>query len=96
MFKYFGFISYSSNDIKWGKRLQKKLEHYKMPATICSEKGWQRNPMNPIFFAPTDIQPGDLTEELKKRLKESKNLIVICSPSSATSVWVAREIKFFH
>lgn len=95
-FKYFAFISYSSKDTAWGKRLQKKLEHYRMPATLCSEHGWKRKPMNPVFFAPTDIQPGGLTEELQERLKASKNLIVICSPNSAQSEWVGKEIEFFH
>lgn len=95
-YKYFAFISYSSKDTVWGKRLQKKLEHYQMPATLCSERGWKRNPMSPVFFAPTDIQPGGLTEELQERLKASRNLIVICSPNSAKSQWVGREIEFFH
>ena len=95
-FKYFAFISYSTKDTEWGKRLQKKLEHYRMPATLCSEHNWDRKPMNPIFFAPTDIQPGGLTEELQERLKASKNLIVICSPNSAQSEWVGKEIEFFH
>ena len=95
-FKYFAFISYSSHDIAWGKKLQKKLEGYRMPSTLCSEHGWQRNPIKPVFFAPTDIQPGDLDEELKERLKASRNLIVICSPHSAKSNWVGKEIAFFH
>lgn len=95
-FKYFAFISYSSHDIAWGKKLQKKLEEYRMPSTLCSEHGWQRNPIKPVFFAPTDIQPGDLDEELKERLKASRNLIVICSPHSAKSDWVGKEIAFFH
>lgn len=95
-FKYFAFISYSSKDTAWGKRLQRKLEHYRMPATLCSEHGWKRKPMNPVFFAPTDIQPGGLTEELQERLRASKNLIVICSPNSAQSEWVGKEIEFFH
>ena len=95
-FKYFAFISYSSHDIAWGKKLQKKLEGYRMPSTLCSEHGWQRNPIKPVFFAPTDIQPGDLDEELKERLKASRNLIVICSPHSAKSDWVGKEIAFFH
>lgn len=94
--KYFAFISYNSKDTAWGKKLQKKLEHYKLPATLCSEHGWSRKPISPVFFAPTDIQPGGLTEELQERLKASKNLIVICSPHSAKSVWVGKEIEFFH
>ena len=95
-FKYFAFISYNSKDTEWGKRVQKKLEHYRMPATLCREHGWERKPINPVFFAPTDIQPGGLTEELQERLKASRNLIVICSPNSAKSEWVGKEIEFFH
>lgn len=95
-YKYFAFISYSSLDVKWGKLLQRKLEHYRMPATLCSEHGWERMPIKPVFFAPTDIQPGGLTEELQKRLRASRNLIVICSPNSAQSEWVGKEIEYFH
>lgn len=95
-FKYFAFISYSSKDIEWGKKVQRKLEHYRMPATLCSEYGWERTPIKPVFFAPTDIQPGGLSEELQERLKASRNLIVICSPNSAKSEWVGKEIEFFH
>ena len=94
--KYFAFISYNSKDTAWGKKLQKKLEHYRMTATLCSQHGWKRTPIKPVFFAPTDIQPGGLSEELQERLKASKNLIVICSPNSARSEWVGREIDFFH
>lgn len=95
-YKYFAFISYNSKDMAWGKRVQKKLEHYRMPATLCSEHGWERNPLKPIFFAPTDIQPGGLTAELQERLKASRHLIVICSPNSAKSNWVGEEIAYFH
>ena len=95
-YKYFAFISYNSKDTEWGKRLQRKLEHYRMPATLCSEHGWERTPIKPVFFAPTDIQPGGLTEELQQRLIASRNLIVICSPNSAQSEWVGKEIEFFH
>ena len=95
-FKYFAFISYNSKDTVWGKKLQKKLEHYRMSSTLCSEHGWERTPIKPVFFAPTDIQPGGLTEELQERLRASKNLIVICSPNSAQSEWVGKEIEFFH
>ena len=95
-YKYYAFISYNKKDTEWGKRVQRKLEHYRMPATLCSEKGWKRKPINPVFFAPTDIQPGGLTEELQERLRASRNLIVICSPNSAQSEWVGKEIEYFH
>lgn len=95
-YTYYAFISFNAKDIKWGKRLQRKLEHYRMPSTLCSERGWKRKPINPVFFAPTDIQPGPLTDELKERLRASRNLIVICSPNSAQSEWVGKEIEYFH
>lgn len=95
-YKYYAFISYNAKDIRWGKRLQRRLEHYRMPATLCSERGWKRKPMDPVFFAPYDIQPGGLDEELKARLRASRYLIVICSPNSAKSEWVGMEIEYFH
>ena len=95
-FKYVAFISYNSRDTEWGKRLQRKLEHYRLPATLCSQTGHKRTPLRPVFFAATDIQPGGLSKELQDRLKASRNLIVICSPNSAKSEWVGKEIAFFH
>lgn len=95
-FKYFAFISYSTKDSVWGKRLFRRLESYRMPATMCKEKGWKRKPIDPVFFAPYEIQPGDLPEELKKRLRESRHLIVIASPNSAQSEWVGKEMSYFH
>ena len=80
-FKYYAFISYNAKDTSWGKKLQKKLEHYKLPSTLCSEHGWERNPIKPVFFAPTDIQPGGLSNELQERLKASQ-LIVEGTPHS--------------
>ena len=94
--EYFAFISYSSKDIEWGKRIQRKLEHYRLPVGVCRKYGYDRIPVKPVFFAPSDIQPGGLNEELKERLRASRNLIVICSPNSATSEWVGKEIRFFH
>ena len=95
-YKYFAFISYSSRDARWGWRLQRKLEGYRMPATLCSEYGWEKRPMAPVFYAPTDIQPGDLRQELASRLRNSRHLIVICSPHSAKAKWVGWEIAYFH
>ncbi len=95
-YTFFAFISYSSKDIKWGKRLHRKLEGYKMSSTMCGKYGWSKRPMKPIFFAPADIQPGNLSEELKSRLRASRHLIVVCSPNSAKSEWVGREIEYFH
>ena len=74
-YKYFAFISYNSHDMEWGKRLQRRLENYKMSATLCRERGWKRKPIKPVFFAPTDIQPRGLLAELQERLDAARNLI---------------------
>lgn len=95
-YKYFAFISYSTKNSDWGKRLHTKLEHYRLSATLRSRYGWKRRPISPVFFAPYEIQPGDLGEELRGRLRQSKNLIVICSPESAQSEWVSKEIEYFY
>ena len=95
-YKYYAFISYNSKDTKWGKTIQRKLEGYRLPAKLCAQHGWERNPIKPVFFAPTDIQPGGLTVELQERLRASRHLIVICSPNSAKSEWVGKEIEYFH
>lgn len=94
IYKYYAFISYSSKDIKWGKRLHNKLTQFRLPSVLGSDKE-NRHPIRPVFFAPYDIQPGELTDELKERLRASKYLIVICSPNSAKSDWVGKEIKYF-
>lgn len=56
-YKYFAFISYNTKDAKWARKIQRKLEHYRMPTTLCNQKGWAKNPpIQPVFFAETDIQ----------------------------------------
>lgn len=95
-YKYSAFISYQSKDQQWGEALQRKLEHFKIPTTISSEKGWKRTPIKPVFFAPNEIQIGDLDTEIKSRINDSKNLIVVCSPNSAKSEWVGKEIEYFY
>lgn len=93
-YKYYAFVSYSSKDMKWGRLVQRRLEHYRIPAEAGCD--WTDKHMRPIFFAPTDIQPGALSDELQHRLEQSQHLIVIGSPNSARSEWVGREIEFFH
>lgn len=93
--KYFAFISYCTKDNTEAKRLHHKLEYFKITSAQALKKGLKRKPLNPTFFAPYEIQPNGLTEELKARLRNSKFLIVVCSPNSAQSQWVQWEINYF-
>lgn len=92
--KRYAFISYNHKDAKWAKWLQEKLESYKLPADIHNEFENSKY-LRPVFRDKTDLNTGILADELRKELKESKYLIVICSPNSAKSAWVSDEVKAF-
>ncbi len=88
---YDAFISYSHQDLKWGKWLQKRLEGYRIPKEFC-KNGRHLH----IFRDQTDLAGVELHSSLQRALEASRFLIVICSPSSAVSPWVAEEIRSFR
>ena len=91
--EYFAFISYKREDEKWAKWLAKELEHYHLPTTL-NGKGLPKN-LRPIFRDVDDLAAGNLPEQIYHALSISKNLIVVCSPRSAKSKWVNKEIEDF-
>lgn len=94
-FKYFAFISYKSDDLSEAWSLKKKLDNYKLPTILCKQYEKERKPTHEAFLDKTNIQPGDLTQELKDNLDNSHYLIVVCSPRSAKSEYVTAEIEHF-
>ena len=94
-FEYYAFISYKREDEKWAKWLQNKLENYRLPAVIRKETPRLPKRIRPIFRDKTDLGAGRLTDSLRKELELSRHLIVICSPESAKSEWVGKEIDAF-
>lgn len=94
-FKYFAFISYNKEDERAAKRLHRTLEQWRLPTSLVKKNGMERRPMRKLFFAPSDIVPRELEEELKRNLEASEHLIVVCSPTSAKSEWVGFEIDYF-
>lgn len=98
--KYTAFISYNSKDDRWAKWLQQKLESYSMPVVIRNEKDEVvRREEKPeklrVFRYRADLNTVSLNEGLAKELDEARWLIVICSPNSAKSGWVGKEIQHF-
>ncbi len=93
-YRYFAFISYNHNDKRIAKWLQRKLERYRLPSALSKKEPSIPRKLK-VFRDKTDLQPGFLSEELKKELDASKYLIVICSPHSAQSKWVGEEIEHF-
>ncbi len=94
-FKYFAFISYKSDDLSEAWSLKKKLDNYKLPTILCKQYEKERKPTHEAFLDKTNIQPGDLTDELRENLDNSHYLIVVCSPRSAKSDYVKAEIEWF-
>ncbi len=98
--KYTAFISYNSQDDRWAKWLQRKLEAYSMPVVIRNEKDEvikrEEKPKKlRVFRYRADLNTVSLNEGLAKELDDARWLIVICSPNSAKSAWVGKEIQHF-
>jgi len=94
-YDYYAFISYSRKDEAWAKWLQKKMEQYKLPTILRKEENSLPKKIRPIFRDKTDLTGGQLGDALRRELDSSKKLIVICSPASARSEWVNKEVQRF-
>ncbi len=96
---YTAFITYSHSDDKIASWLQKSLESYRIPAHLIETAqgaGRQSLRLGQIFRDREDLSAaGDLGEAILDALARSEYLIVVCSPASAQSRWVNREIEEF-
>ena len=93
--EYFAFISYQRKDEDWADRLRKKLEHYRLPSSVRKQNAALPKEIRPIFRDALELAGGVLAKEIETALQQSKFLIVICSPNSAISPWVNKEIQTF-
>lgn len=97
--RYRAFISYSHRDRKWGEWLHKALERYRVPKELIGTQGSHGvvpSSLFPVFRDRDEISVAtDLPAVIKEALDKSDCLVVICSPRSATSEWVEKEILEF-
>jgi hypothetical protein len=98
-YKYWAFISYSHADEEWAEWLHKSLETYRVPKRLVGREiagGAVPRRLFPVF-RDRDELPGasDLGGNIKGALRQSRYIIVICSPKAAISRWVNEEIKGF-
>lgn len=97
--KYWAFISYSHTDKEWGDWLHKALETYRVPSRLVgkeSRDGTIPSRIFPVFRDREELPvSSDLGSNISEALRESRYLIVVCSPRSARSRWVGEEIKAF-
>ncbi len=94
MYKYDAFISYRHNGLDGAvaEKLQKQLERYRPPKSFKGERteNWR------VFRDETELSAGsDLDANIKDALKESRFLIVVCSPRTNESRWCKEEIEYF-
>ena len=95
-FIYYAFISYSHKDQKVAKRLQKRLEKRHLPSALQKSNPDIPKKLKPIFIDEENlVATGPLEKSLRDNLDQSKYLIVICSPNSAQSEYVNKEVQYF-
>jgi len=99
MSRYAAFISYSHSDHLAARWLHRKLESYRLPKSLVgtdSPFGDVPRRLPPVFRDRDELPAsGDLGQELRAALAESRFQIVMCSPHSAKSKWVNEEILSF-
>lgn len=98
-FRYKAFVSYSWADAAWGKWLHHAIETYRTPKSLVGAEG-RHGPVParlfPLFKDREEEAAGSsIGAAVESALGSSEFLIVVCSPRSAKSQWVNREIAWF-
>ena len=98
-FRYKAFVSYSWSDAKWGKWLLHAIETYRTPGALIGKDGLLGPVparLHPLFKDREEEAAGaSIGQAVEHALENSEFLIVICSPRSARSKWVNRELAWF-
>ncbi len=96
---YKAFISYSWSDKDWGGWLHRTLEMYRTPHALVgkpSTLGPVPARLHPLFKDREEEAAGHgIGAAIEAAMGASEFLIVICSPRSAKSQWVNREVAWF-
>jgi WD40 repeat protein len=96
--RYAAFVSYSSKDEKFARRLHRVLEAYSIPRSLGEFDvigSGKKNRIYPVFRDREELPAGELGAAIEAALRASSALIVVCSPHAATSPWVDKEIAYF-
>lgn len=96
IYKYVAFISYRhvENDKSCAEWLLKELETFKTPKALL-DAGYPSK-LGRIFRDKDELpSSGSLNNQLESALKDSRFLIVLCSPDTPVSKWVSKEIELF-
>jgi len=98
-YKYWAFIGYSHADEAWATWLHGALETYRVPRTLVGRRTSQGAippRLFPVFRDREELSSAaDLSTKIQDALRQSRSVIVICSPKAAVSRWVNEEIVAF-
>ncbi len=93
-FKYRAFISYAHADHEWGVWIHRSLEKYSLPRGVIGPNSEKR--LGKVFRDEEELgAAAELGLKIESALNSSDALIVVCSPRSARSRWVDKEISAF-
>lgn len=95
--RYWAFLSYSHADKVWADWLHKSLENYPMPRDLVGKPCPADAPIPkrfvPVFRDREELPTAtDLGAVIARALRHARFLVVVCSPKSAKSPWVEKEI----
>ncbi len=103
--RYSAFISYRHADNtqegrRWAEWLHRGLERYVVPPDLVGTSNLRkeavRDSLYPIFRDEDELPANaDLATGIRAALEVSDHLIVLCSPRSAVSPWVRKEVREF-
>lgn len=93
---YLAFFSYSHNDKEIVESVYKQFETYEIPNYLRKRNPRLQKNLTPVFWDEERLELGKITENIKKALRKTENLIVFCSKDSVQSSWVKKEIKLFR
>ncbi|MBX7209689.1 MAG: TIR domain-containing protein [Verrucomicrobiaceae bacterium] len=103
--RYSAFISYRHADNtqegrRWAEWLHRALERYVVPPDLIGTPNLRGEPIRdslyPIFRDEDELPANaDLATGIRAALEVSDHLIVLCSPRSAVSPWVRKEVREF-
>lgn len=95
--EFAAFISYSHADDRFARWLHRQLESYRVPKHLTRKGGDVPSRIGRVFRDRDDLPAADdLSAVVHAALSASRALIVLCSPDSARSKWVNREIEVFR
>src|SRR5436305_4833280 len=97
--RFYAFLSYSHKDKELAEWLHRELEKFRVPSSLAGKltaNGVVPRRLTPIFRDEQDLSAGgELADEIQAALAASQFLIVLCSPTAATSRWTNAEIESF-